>query len=59
MHDLINNSHSELLAYFIFGGIVIAVMGYWLKKTMGALIALLIVLFAYLYFTGSFHRINW
>ena len=45
------------LKYFIFGGIVMVVIGYWIKKTMGAFIALLSVLFAYLYFAGSFNRI--
>jgi hypothetical protein len=55
----LNSTHSELLPYFVFGGIVLVVMGYWVKKIMGALIGLLIVVFAFLYFTGSFHNINW
>ncbi len=52
-----NSSDSVLLPYFIFGGIVMVVLGYWIKKTMGAFIATLSVLLAYLYFAGYFNRI--
>ncbi len=55
----LNSQYSVLLPYFIFGGIVMVAIGYWIKKTMGAFIALLSVLFAYLYFAGSFNRIIW
>jgi hypothetical protein len=53
----LNGQYSVLLPYFIFGGIVMVVIGYWIKKKMGAFIALLSVLFAYLYLTGTFDRI--
>lgn len=53
----LNGQHSVLLPYFIFGGIIMVVIGYWIKKTLGAFIALLSVLFAYLYFAGSLNRI--
>ena len=53
----LNGQHSVLLPYFIFGGIVMVLMGYWIKKKMGAFIALLLTVFAYLYFSGSFDRI--
>lgn len=46
----LNSPDSTLLPYFIFGWIVMIVMGYWIKKTMGAFIATLSVLLAYLYF---------
>jgi predicted membrane metal-binding protein len=49
----LNGEHSMLLSYFIFGGIVMVLIGYWIKKKMGAFIALLSVLFAYLYCSGS------
>jgi hypothetical protein len=55
----LNSQHSVLLPYFLFGAIVMTVIGYWIKKKMGAFIALLSVLFAYLYFAGSFNRIIW
>jgi hypothetical protein len=53
----LNRSDSELLPYFIFGGIVMVILGYWIKKKMGAFIATLTVLFVYLYFAGYFNRI--
>ena len=53
----LNGQYSVLLPYFIFGGIVMVVIGYWIKKGMGAFIALLFTVFAYLYFSGSFNRI--
>jgi len=43
---------SELLPYFILGGIVMVVLGYWIKQTMGAFIAAFSVVLAYLYFAG-------
>ena len=52
----INGQHSVFLPYFIFGGIVMVVIGYWIKKMTGAFIALISVLFAYLYFAGFFNR---
>ena len=52
----INSVHSELLPYFLFGASVLVMIGYWVKKKMGAFIVLLSVLFAYLYLTGSFSR---
>ena len=53
----LNSPDSVLWPYFIFGGIVMAVIGFWIKKKMGAFIALLLTVFAYLYFSGSFDRI--
>ena len=53
----LNSAHSDLLPYFAFAGIVLVIVGYWVKKMMGAFIALLSVLFAYLYITGSLSRI--
>ena len=53
----LNGQNSVLLPYFIFGGIVMVVIGYWIKKKMGAFIALLLIVFAYIYFSGSFDRI--
>ena len=53
----LNSPDSVLWPYFIFGGIVMVVIGYWIKKRMGAFIALLFTVFAYLYFSGSFNRI--
>jgi hypothetical protein len=53
----LNGQNSVLLPYFIFAGIVMVVIGYWIKKGMGAFIALLFTVFAYLYFSGSFNRI--
>jgi hypothetical protein len=55
----LNGQHSVLLPYFIFGGIVMALIGYWIKKKTGAFIAILSVLFAYLYCAGSLNRIIW
>ena len=55
----LNGEHSVLLPYFIFGGIVMVLIGYWIKKKMGAFIALMSVLFAYLYCTGSLNHIVW
>jgi hypothetical protein len=34
----LNGQHSVLLPYFIFGGIVIVLIGYWIKKKTGAFI---------------------
>jgi hypothetical protein len=48
---------SELMMYFLFGGIIVVVIGYWIKKWTGVIIGLLGVLFAYLYFSGFFSRI--
>ena len=48
----LSSIQSELLPYFLFGGPVIVVIGYWAKKMMGAFIALLSLIFAYLYFAG-------
>jgi len=53
----LSSGSPELIAFFLLGGIVLVFMGYWIKKMTGAIIALLIVLFAYLYFTGFFGRI--
>ncbi|MDH3838935.1 MAG: hypothetical protein OET57_19500 [Desulfobacteraceae bacterium] len=53
----LSGQYSVLLPYFIFGAILMGVIGYWIKKSMGAFIALLSVLFAYLYLTGFFDRI--
>ena len=53
----LNGQYSILLPYFIFGGIVMVVIGYWIKKKIGAFIALLLTVFAYLYFSGSFDHI--
>ena len=55
----LNGEYSVLLPYFLFGGIVMVLIGYWIKKKTGAFIALLSVLFAYLYFAGSLNRIIW
>jgi len=55
----LNSAQSDFLPYFTFGGIVMVVLGYWVKKKIGAFVALLSVLFAYLYLTGSFNRIIW
>jgi hypothetical protein len=55
----LNGEHSALLPYFIFGGIAMVLIGYWTKKKIGAFIALLSVIFTYLYFAGSFNRIIW
>jgi hypothetical protein len=55
----LNGQHSVLLPYFIFGGIVIVLIGYWIKKKAGAFIAILSVPFAYLYCAGSLNRIIW
>jgi uncharacterized membrane protein len=54
----LSGGSSELIAYFLMGGIVFVVIGYWIKKITGAIIAFLIVLFTYLYFTGFFDRIT-
>ena len=53
----LTSTQSALLPYFIFGGLLSMLMGYWAKKMMGALFALFIVLFAFLYTTGVFNRI--
>ena len=53
----LSNASSELTVYFLMGGIVFVVIGYWIKKMTGAIIALLIVLFSYLYLTKFFARI--
>jgi hypothetical protein len=53
----LNSPDSVLWPYFIFGAILMGVMGYWIKKKMGAFIATLSVLLAYLYFAGYFNRI--
>jgi hypothetical protein len=53
----LNSPDTVLWPYFIFGAILMGVIGYWIKKMMGAFIALLIVLFAYLHLTGFFDRI--
>ena len=53
----LNGKYSVLLPYFILGGIVMVVIGYWIKKKIGAFIALLLTIFAYLYFSGSFDHI--
>jgi predicted RND superfamily exporter protein len=53
----LSSGSSELIAFFLLGGIVLVVIGYWIKKMTGAILALLIVLFAYLYFAGFFSRI--
>jgi hypothetical protein len=53
----LNSPDSVLWPYFIFGAILMGVIGYWIKKLRGAFIALLSVLFAYLYLTGFFDRI--
>jgi hypothetical protein len=55
----LSSAQLELLPYFIFAGIVLVLNGYWIKKTMGALIGLSIVVSAFLFFTNSFHSINW
>ena len=55
----LNGQYSVLLPYFLFGGIVLVLMGYWIRKKIGAFIALLSVLLVYLYFAGSFNRIIW
>jgi hypothetical protein len=52
-----SGQYSVLLPYFIFVGIVMVLIGYWIRKTLGAFIALLSALFAYLYLTGFFDRI--
>jgi len=52
-----NGPDSGSLPYFILGGFVMVVLGYWIKKTMGAFIAALSVILAYLYFAGYFNRI--
>jgi len=48
---------SELMVYFLFGGIVVVVIGYWIKKWTGVILGILSVFFAYLYFSGFFRRI--
>ena len=53
----LNGPDSVLWPYFIFGAILIGVIGYWIKKKIGAFIALLLTVFAYLYFSGSFNHI--
>ncbi len=55
----LNGQHSVLLPYFLLGAIVMGIIGYWIKKKMGAFIGLLSVLFTYLYLTGFFDRIIW
>jgi len=53
----IGTGSPELMVYFSFGGLIVAVMGYWVKKWTGVIISILGVLFLYLYFTGFFSRI--
>ena len=48
---------SELMMYFLFGGIIVIIIGYWIKKWKGVIIGILGVFFAYLYFSGFFRRI--
>ena len=49
---------TELMMYFLFGGIIVMLIGYWIKKWKGVIIGLIGVLFAYLYFSGFFYRIK-
>jgi hypothetical protein len=42
---------------FLIAGILLVFLGYQVKKLPGAIIAVLIGLFLYLYFTNSFSRI--
>ena len=42
----------ELIAHFLLFGIVLAVIGYWIKNWTGVIIGILPVLFLYCYFTG-------
>ena len=53
----IGTGSRELMVYFSFGGLIIAVMGYWVKKWTGVIISIIGILFLYLYFTGFFSRI--
>jgi len=53
----IGTGSRELMVYFSFGGLILAVMGYWVKKWTGVIFSILGVLFLYLYFTGFFSRI--
>ena len=45
---------NELMVYFLFGGLIVVVIGYWIKKWIGVIIGILGVLFAYFYFSGFF-----
>ena len=53
----IGSGSSELMVYFSFGALIVAVIGYWTYKWAGVIIGILGVLFLYLYFTGFFSRI--
>ena len=53
----IGTGSSELMVYLSFGGLIVAVMGYWIKKWTGVIIGILPVLFLYCYFSGFFSRI--
>jgi hypothetical protein len=53
----IGTGSPELMVYFSFGALIVAVMGYWTYKWAGVIIGILGVLFFYLYFTGFFSRI--
>ncbi|MCG6911713.1 MAG: hypothetical protein LJE94_16545 [Deltaproteobacteria bacterium] len=45
-----------LLLYFTLGGVVVAVLGFWMKKWTGMILGILGVLLLYLYVTGFFGR---
>jgi hypothetical protein len=47
---------SETIVYFLFGGIIAATIGYWIKKWIGVTILIGVLLF-YLYNTGFFGRL--
>ena len=52
----ISAGSSETIAYFLFGGIIVATIGFFLNKWLGLSI-LMGVLSYYLYETGFFSRI--
>jgi len=50
----IGTGSNDLIVYFLFGGLIVVVIGYWIKKWIGVIIGILGVLFAYLYFSNFF-----
>ena len=53
----ITSAHIELLPHFIIGGIFITLIAFAVRKSFGALVAVLGVLIAYVYFADYIYQL--